>query len=344
MSSAAITPDPSPNDPLLRVRSLVKRFPVRRDVLGRPTSHLEAVAGVDLDVHTGETVALVGESGCGKSTLARLLLRLIEPTAGTVEFDGLDVLHASGRELRTFRQQAQIIFQDPFGSLDPRFRVLDIVSEGMTHLNLSRSDRRARVAEILELVELSSGVLDRYPHEFSGGQRQRISIARAIAVGPRLVVADEPVSALDVSVQSTILNLLSDLQDRLKLTYVFISHDMSVVRHMANRVAVMYLGRIVEMAPARDLFDNPQHPYTQALLSSVPSLHRDRESRRIRLVGDVPTAIDPPRACLFASRCFRRIDRCTESVPPLEHLPTIERDHTVACFNPAPVTELTDVS
>lgn len=342
MSFAATTPRPSQTDPLLRVRGLVKRFPVTRNLFGRPISYLEAVAGVDLDVFPGETVALVGESGCGKTTLARLLLRLIRPTSGTVEFDGLDVLNASGADLRSFRQQAQIVFQDPFGSLDPRFRVLDIVSEGMGHLRLSRSERRARVAELLERVELSADVADRFPHEFSGGQRQRISIARALAVGPRLIVADEPVSALDVSVQSTILNLLTDLQDQLSLTYVFISHDMSVVRHMADRVAVMYLGRIVEMGPAAELFENPTHPYTQALLSSVPSLHRRPGTTRIRLTGDVPSAVEAPPGCRFASRCFRRIGRCTESVPPLSGLPELADGHDVACFNPAPMAEPID--
>jgi oligopeptide/dipeptide ABC transporter ATP-binding protein len=320
----------------------VKRFPVSRDVLGRPTSHLEAVAGVDLDVLAGETVALVGESGCGKSTLARLVLRLIDATEGTVEFDGMDVLAASGRDLRAFRQQVQIVFQDPFGSLDPRFRVREIVAEGMAHLGLSRDARRARVAELLELVELSADVADRFPHEFSGGQRQRISIARAIAVGPRLVVADEPVSALDVSVQSKILNLLTDLQARLSLTYVFISHDMSVVRHVADRVAVMYLGRIVELAPAAELFENPRHPYTQALLSSVPSIHRRRGTARIKLTGDVPTAIDAPPGCRFANRCFRRLDRCTKETPPLERPSGLDDRHHVACFNPAPLAELAD--
>ena len=249
MSSAASIPHPSIADPLLRVRGLTKRFPVTRSVFGKPTSELEAVSHVDLDVAPGETVALVGESGCGKSTLARLVLRLIEATEGSVEFDGIDVREASGSDLKRFRRQAQIVFQDPFGSLDPRFRVQAVVTEGMTHLGLSRGDRDARVAEVLELVELSTDILDRYPHEFSGGQRQRISIARAIAVGPRLLVLDEPVSALDVSVQSKILNLLTDLQERLDLTYLFISHDMSVVRHVADRVAVMYLGKIVEMAP-----------------------------------------------------------------------------------------------
>jgi oligopeptide/dipeptide ABC transporter ATP-binding protein len=294
---------------------------------------------VDLEVFPGETLALVGESGCGKSTLARLILRLIEPTAGWVSFDGLDVLHATPSELRAFRRQAQIIFQDPYGSLNPRLKVQTIVGEGMAHLRLDREARRARLRELLELVELPVDVGDRLPHEFSGGQRQRISIARALAVEPSFVIADEPVSALDVSVQSKMLNLLLDLQERLDLTYLFISHDMSVVRHVANRVAVMYLGKIVETAPAAVLFDEPLHPYTQALLSSVPSLSRRRIARRIVLHGDVPTAIDPPEGCRFASRCFRAIARCTAETPVLSPAPDGDPRHQLACFNPAPLDE-----
>lgn len=345
MSSAASIPHPSTPEPLLRVRGLVKRFSIARDLLGRSTSYLEAIGGVDLDIFTGETVGLVGESGCGKSTLARVVLRLIEPTAGSIQFGDIDVLAASRSELRSFRHQAQIVFQDPVGSLDPRFRVGSIVSEGMAHLELDRVARDARVGELLELVELPANAAKRFPHEFSGGQRQRISIARAIAVGPRLVIADEPVSSLDVSVQSKILNLLADLQERLNLTYLFISHDMSVVRHVADRVAVMYLGKIVEMAPADELFANPQHPYTQALLSSVPALHRRQGTRRIKLSGDVPTAVGPAAGCRFASRCFRRLDRCESEIPQLELLPnSASPTHTAACFNPAPLEEVGDVA
>jgi peptide/nickel transport system ATP-binding protein len=321
----------------------VKRFPLARNVVGRPTSYLEAVGGVDLEVRSGETVGLVGESGCGKSTLARLLLRLIEPTEGSIRFGDIDVLGASRAELRSFRQQAQIVFQDPFGSLDPRLRVGPIVAEGMGHLGLGRAERRARVAELLEVVELPAGATTRFPHEFSGGQRQRISIARALAVGPRLLIADEPVSSLDVSVQSKILNLLADLQSRLNLTYLFISHDMSVVRHVADRVAVMYLGKIVEIGPADEVFENPRHPYTQALLSSIPTVHSSTGRKRIKLTGDVPTAIGPAQGCRFASRCFRAIDRCVSTVPALEPLPGVVDIHTVACFNPAPLDEVGDV-
>jgi oligopeptide/dipeptide ABC transporter ATP-binding protein len=323
-------------DPLLTVRGIGKRFPVARDFWGRPTSWLSAVDGVDLDVRPGETLALVGESGCGKSTLARLILRLIPASEGTVTFDGMDVLGAKGQELRRFRRQAQLVFQDPYGSLDPRMKVDAIVSEGMPREGTTKAERRRRVTELLDLVELAPEAADRFPHEFSGGQRQRISIARALAVDPTFVVADEPVSALDVSVQSRILNLLHDLQERLNLTYLFISHDMSVVRHVADRIAVMYLGRIVETAPAAEIFDNPLHPYTQALLSSVPTLSRRRFTKRIVLEGDVPTAIDPPEACRFASRCFRVIDRCRAEVPPLEGVPG-NAGHRVACFNYEPI-------
>jgi peptide/nickel transport system ATP-binding protein/oligopeptide transport system ATP-binding protein len=308
-----------------------KVFPVERSFFGKPQSWLSAVDAVDLDVNPGETVALVGESGCGKSTLARLALRLLEPSAGSVRFSDIDVLQASGEQLRRLRREAQIVFQDPFGSLDPRMKVGSIVAEGMARQGRSRRERRERVAELLDLVQLSRDAVSRFPHEFSGGQRQRISIARALAVDPRLIVADEPVSALDVSVQSQILNLLHDLQERFSLTYLFISHDMSVVRHVADRVAVMYLGRIVEQGTAAEVFDNPLHPYTQALLSSVPTLSRKRFAQRIVLEGDVPSAIDPPAACRFAGRCFRAIERCRGEVPLLE--PSDAPDHRVACFN-----------
>jgi len=322
-------------EPLLHARGVSKRFPVARDALGRPTSWLSAVEAVDVDVYAGETLALVGESGCGKSTLARLLLRLIPASAGTVTFEGLDVLRAGTQELRRFRRRAQLVFQDPYGSLDPRMKVQSIVAEGMPR-ELPKDERQARVHELLDLVELSPDAAERFPHEFSGGKRQRISIARALAVDPTFVIADEPVSALDVSVQSRVLNLLADLQERLNLTYLFISHDMSVVRHVADRVAVMYLGKVVETAPAEEIFENPLHPYTQALLSSVPSLTRRRFTKRIVLEGDVPSAVDPPAACRFASRCFRTIDRCRVEVPPLDAVAG-NRRHEVACFNYEPL-------
>ncbi|MCY4085900.1 MAG: ATP-binding cassette domain-containing protein [Actinomycetia bacterium] len=321
------------NGSLLQVRGLSKSFPAERGgLLGRPTAWLSAVDDVDLDIAAGETLALVGESGCGKSTLARMIMRLIPATAGTVDFAGLDVLNADRQELLRYRQQAQMIFQDPYGSLDPRMNVDAIIAEGLARQGLNKAKRRSRVRQLLDVVELSADVADRYPHEFSGGQRQRISIARALAVNPTFIVADEPVSALDVSVQSTMLNFLHDLQDRFGLTYLFISHDMSVVRHVADRVAVMYLGKIVETAPVEELFGNPLHPYTQALLSSVPTVSREGPSERIVLEGDVPSAIDPPEACRFTGRCFRVIDSCRAAVPPLEDSAGTSHHH-VACFN-----------
>lgn len=282
MSFAAITPHQSITKPLLEVRGLSKRFPIERDVLGRPTKWRVAVDDVSLTIQRGQTVGLVGESGSGKSTLARLVLRLLPASAGTVIFDGLDVIKAKPTEMHRFRQRAQIVFQDPFGSLDPRFKVTSLVAEGMDHLRLSARTKRERVAELLELVHLPRDAAGRFPHEFSGGQRQRISIARALAVDPEFVIADEPVSALDVSMQSQILNLMRELQDRLHLTYLFISHDMAVVRFMADEVAVMNRGKLVEIAPTDDLFSHPEDPYTQSLLASVPSLLQGKPSRRVR--------------------------------------------------------------
>jgi ABC-type oligopeptide transport system ATPase subunit len=280
MSSAATIPRPSSDNVLLSVQGLTKRFPVQRDLLGRPVKWLAAVDGVSLEIKKGETLGLVGESGSGKSTLARVILRLLPATSGSVIFDGQDVLRASPSRLRAFREQAQIVFQDPFGSLDPRMKVSALISEGMSHLHLSGVDRRKRLAELLDLVHLPTGAMERYPHEFSGGQKQRISIARALAVDPQFIVADEPVSALDVSMQSQILNLMRELQTRLGLTYLFITHDMSVVRYMADRVAVMYYGKIVETAAADQLFAQPNDRYTQTLLSSVPSLLKGELPKR----------------------------------------------------------------
>ncbi len=335
MSSAATTRPRSSAEPLLTVDRLSKRFPIATDFFGRPTAWLPAVDAVSLDIRRGETLALVGESGSGKSTLARLVLRLIEPSDGSVRFEQTEVLQASRRQLRAFRQQAQIIFQDPYESLDPRMKGSAIVAEGMAHLKLSETERRQRIAELLDLVQLPADAANRFPHEFSGGQRQRLSIARALAVNPTFVVADEPVSALDVSMQSQILNLMRDLQARLGLTYLFISHDMSVVRHMADRIAVMYLGRIVELAPGDELFRNPLHPYTQALLSAVPSLLTGQETVRIRVPGEVDLLADG-EACKFANRCFRAIGTCRQQIPQLVPLPD-NPEHFVACFNSAPI-------
>jgi oligopeptide/dipeptide ABC transporter ATP-binding protein len=300
-------------------------------MLGRPTRWLSAVDDVNLDIFPGETLGLIGESGSGKSTLGRLILRLLPVTSGSVQFEGIDVPRAAGPELRAFRQKAQVVFQDPFGSLDPRMSVEAIITEGMSYLGMSKAQKRERVAELLDLVGLPKAISDRFPHEFSGGQRQRISIARALAVNPIFLVADEPVSALDVSIQGQILNLLNDLQARLNLTYLFIGHDLTVIRHIADRVAVMYLGKIVEVAPVEELFENPLHPYTQALLSSIPSLlQKGAQTRRIRLEGEIPTAVDPPRVCRFAGRCFRTIDQCRQQQPPLTE---VSADHYIACFN-----------
>jgi oligopeptide/dipeptide ABC transporter ATP-binding protein len=324
-------------EPLVALRGVTKQFPTAWDFFGRTTSWISAVDDVSLDIRPGETLALVGESGSGKSTLARLLLRLIPTSGGTIHFEGKDVLTLPAKDLRAFRQKAQIIFQDPFESLDPRFRASAVVEEGMAHLGLSRRDRRERVAEVLNLVHLPADASQRFPHEFSGGQRQRLSIARALAVNPSFIVADEPVSALDVSMQSQILNLMRELQQRLGLTYLFISHDMSVVRHMADRIAVMYLGRVVEIAPADELFTNPLHPYTQALLSSVPSLLKGRPSQRITLPGEA-NVLDARPNCRFAGRCFRSLEICRQERPALDPLDR-HPDHWVACFNSAPLPD-----
>lgn len=321
-------------EPLLKVSGLTKYFPINRGVVFQThVGDVHAVDGVDLEVYPGETVGLVGETGCGKSTLARVIMRLYEPTGGTIEFDGNDITTLKGNELRELRRDMQMVFQDPYASLNPRKTVGSIVSEPFQlHGTVERNKRKATVQELMELVGLSPEHYNRYPHEFSGGQRQRIGVARALALRPRMIVADEPVSALDVSVQAQILNLLSDLQSEFNLTYLFIAHDLSVVKHVSNRVAVMYLGKIAEIADGDTLYRQPRHPYTGALLSAVPvpDPRLAKQKQQIVLEGDVPSPIDPPSGCRFHPRCPRTKQlakvngspdgvepRCREEVPEL---------------------------
>ena len=314
----------SSREVLLEAIELVKHFPVRSSLFGKPSGErVHAVDGVSVRVHRGETLGIVGESGCGKSTLARLLVRLHEPTSGTVKFDGTDITSLPRRDFRPYRRKMQMIFQDPYASLNPRKRVVQIVGDPyrINHIG-SRADVRRRVQEMLEVVGLSAAHLNRYPHEFSGGQRQRIGVARALALSPQLIVADEPVSALDVSIQAQVVNLLHDLQEDFNLTYVFIAHDLGVVRHVSTRVAVMYLGVIVEIAPADDLYARPVHPYTEALLSAIPVIDTGEEDgvaqrERIVLEGEVPSPIDPPSGCRFHPRCRYATEICRVERPPL---------------------------
>jgi len=317
------------NHTLLEVKNLQKYFPVRRGILSRVVAHIKAVDGVSFQIPTGETLGLVGESGCGKTTAGRTILRLIEPTGGEVLFDGAPVFRLDGEELRKARKQMQIIFQDPYGSLNPRMTVGGIVMEGMlAHGMYSRDERVERAQKLLERVGLDREHFYRYPHEFSGGQRQRIGIARALAVEPRFIVCDEPVSALDVSIQAQIINLLTDLKEEFGLSYLFIAHDLSVVEHISDRVAVMYLGHVVEQAPSDELFRNPLHPYTKALLASVPSLEPGEKKERRTLAGDVPSPLNPPPGCAFHTRCPEVMDICRSEAPAMI---TQGADHTVAC-------------
>lgn len=309
--------------PLVRVRGLKMHFPIYRGVLRRRAGEIRAVDDVSFDVMSGETLGLVGESGCGKSTTGRAILRLYEPTGGVVELEGRDIAHLEGDALRTLRPKMQMIFQDPQASLNPRMTVGSIIAEPLDeHTRLGRAERRARVLELMDAVGLNRSFANRYPHEFSGGQRQRIGIARALALNPKFIVCDEPIAALDVSIQAQVVNLLEDLQEKLGLTYLFISHDLSMVRHLATRVAVMYLGKVVELSPREALYDDPQHPYTQALISAVPSPHPEIEARRRRIIlkGDVPSPANPPSGCAFSTRCPKVFDRCRVEAPPLHDL------------------------
>jgi oligopeptide transport system ATP-binding protein len=320
------------NEPLLLVEGLSRHFPVEGGFFRRSTDVVKAVDRVDLTIGNGETVGLVGESGSGKTTLGRCILRLVEPTAGRVMFSGRDLRTCTPPEMRDVRRNMQIIFQDPHSSLNPRKTVRSIIGEGFrVHGLYSPNERRERVAELAALVGLAPDHLDRFPHEFSGGQKQRICIARAIALDPQFIVADEPVSALDVSIRAQILNLLVGLQDRLSLTYLFISHDLAVVRHICDRVGVMYMGRIVELAPVTELYSTPRHPYTQMLLAAVPKVRTGPKTRRSIVAGDIPSPVNPPSGCHFHPRCAYRQRRCEMEEP---HLSAIGIAGQVACHFP----------
>jgi oligopeptide/dipeptide ABC transporter ATP-binding protein len=318
---------------LLSVRNLVKRFPIKGGIMGREVASVKAVSDVSFDIRKGETLGLVGESGCGKSTLGRCILRLIEPTSGQIFYKGKDITHASPAEMRKLRRNMQIIFQDPYASLNPRMTVEDILGEPIDIHGLaeSREARRKRIVELLDLCGLRREAIARYPHEFSGGQRQRICIARALAVQPEFIVCDEPVSALDVSIQAQIVNLMQDLQKELGLTYLFIAHDLKVVEHISNRVAVMYLGKVAEVSEAEDLYEHPRHPYTKALLSAIPLPDPDYKKTRVILQGDVPSPISPPSGCYFHPRCPIAKENCKNEHPALRNLGGV---HEAACHYP----------
>lgn len=314
---------------LLEIHNLKKHFPVGEGLFSRNKSVVKAVDGVNFSVEEGETLGLVGESGCGKSTLGRTILRLIEPTSGEIYFQGKNLLTMSPRDLRDMRRQMQIIFQDPYASLNPRMRVGEIVGEGLEIHKLAKGKaKRKRVIELLQQVGLREEHYDRYPHEFSGGQRQRIGIARALAVNPKFIVCDEPVSSLDVSIQAQIINLLQELQENMHLTYLFISHDLRVVEHISHRVAIMYLGKVVEIAPGDKIYQEAKHPYTRALLSAVPIPDTSRKKERMVLEGDVPSPVNPPPGCSFHPRCPYREAICDQKEPPLEFGAD---DHGVSC-------------
>jgi oligopeptide/dipeptide ABC transporter ATP-binding protein len=317
------------SDNILEVKNLKVYFPIKGDLIPRVVGYVKAVDGIDLSIKYGETLGLVGESGCGKSTTGRAILRLVEPKEGNVLFEGKEVLKFDKRELKLFRKEMQLIFQDPFASLNPRMTVGDALDEVLyVHRMGNKKERKKRAIELLEMVGLTRRYLSRYPHEFSGGQRQRIVIARALAVKPKLIICDEPVSALDVSIQAQIINLMEELRENLRLTYLFIAHDLSVVKHISNRIAVMYLGRIVEIASTDDLFENPRHPYTQALLSAIPVCNPDAKQQKILLEGDMPSPVNPPSGCRFHTRCHKARDICLKTEPETREL---GGGHAVAC-------------
>jgi oligopeptide transport system ATP-binding protein len=335
-AAPALIPEAARTGALVHALQLRKEFPAGAEGLfAQRRLKLKAVDGVTLEIHSGETLGLVGESGSGKSTLGRLLLRLIEPTSGKVFFDGRNLADLSSKELRHMRRKMQLVFQDPYSSLDPRMRVRAIVAEGIEIHKLARGrEKEQRIRELLEMVGMGADALDRYPHEFSGGQRQRIGIARALAVEPRFLVLDEPVSALDVSIQAQIINLLQDLQEQLRLTYFFIAHDLRVVKHISQRVAIMYLGKIVELANREEIYSNPRHPYTRALLSAIPQIDADARAERIKPAGEVPSPLNPPAGCSFHPRCPYAKDICKEVEP---RLTAGHGGHAVACHVfPAP--------
>jgi len=318
------------NEMLLQVQNLTKHFDIKRGFFWGEAAKVHAVDKVSFHLKHGETLGLVGESGCGKSTTGRLILRLIEPTSGEVTFDNVPIFQADKAEMRRLRQRMQIIFQDPYSSLNPRMTVEQIVGEGIVIHKLckTKAERRERVADLMHKVGLSPEQMNRYPHEFSGGQRQRVGIARALAVNPKLIIADEPISALDVSIQAQVINLLEDLQEQFDLTYLFIAHDLRVVEHISDRVAVMYLGQIVELSDSQELYAKPLHPYTEALLSAIPIPDPTTKRQRIILEGDPPSPIHPPPGCRFHTRCHKRFDRCDKEEPVLHE---VSSRHWVAC-------------
>ncbi|WP_062048322.1 ABC transporter ATP-binding protein [Bacillus sp. JCM 19034] len=317
---------------LLKVENLKQYFPIKGGLLGRTVNHVKAVDDVSFTVYEGETVSIVGESGCGKSTTGRAILRLDEPTDGNVTFNDVDLRGLTKQQMRKMRKDLQIIFQDPYASINPRQTVRQVLEEALKIQNVvPKNERSARISELMETVGLGAHQADRYPHEFSGGQRQRIGIARALSVDPKLIICDEAVSALDVSIQAQVINLLKRLQEEFQLTYLFISHDLGVVRHISDRVIVMYLGRIVEIADKKSLFENPQHPYTKALLSAIPVPDPEKKKERIILKGDVPSPIDPPTGCRFHTRCPFATEKCKTETPQLRAADYMKEGHQAAC-------------